>query len=48
MNKRKRVALRKQRVKRKKLEEKHRREKGSPVHQAARRAPAGGRRERSP
>ena len=48
MNKRKRVALRKQRVKRKKLEEKHRREKGLPVHQTARRAAAGGRREHSP
>jgi len=48
MNKRKRVALRKQRVKRKKLEEKHRREKGSPARQAAGRAGADGQREHSP
>ena len=48
MNKRKRVALRKHRVKRKKLEEKRRREKGLPVRHAAGRAGAGGRREHSP
>jgi hypothetical protein len=48
MNKRKRVARLKHRMKRKKLEEKHRREKGLPVHQAAGRAGAGGRREHSP
>ena len=48
MNKRKRVALRKQRVKRKKLEEKQRREKGSPARQAAGQAGAGGQREHSP
>ena len=48
MNERRRVALRKQRVKRKKLEEKHRREKGSPARQAASRAGADGQREHSP
>jgi hypothetical protein len=48
MNKRKRVALRKHRIKGKKLEEKRRREKGLPVRPPAGRAGAGGRRERSP
>jgi hypothetical protein len=48
MNKRKRVALGKHRVKRKKLEEKRRRERGLPVRPATRRPVAGGRRERSP
>ena len=46
MNKRKRVALREHRMKRKNLEEKHRREKGLPVRPPAVRAVAAGRRER--
>jgi hypothetical protein len=55
MNKRKRVAERKHRMKRKKLEERHRREKAlpagpprGPARRPAGRAAAGGRRERSP
>jgi hypothetical protein len=55
MNKRKRVALHKRRMKWKKLEERHRREKALParppslpVRPPAGRAAAGGRRERSP
>jgi hypothetical protein len=48
MNKRKRVALRKRHVKRKKMEEKRRRDKGLPVQQATGRPAAGGRREHSP
>jgi hypothetical protein len=48
MNKRKRVALHKHRMKRKKLEEKRSREKGLPVRPPAGRAGAGGRRERPP
>jgi hypothetical protein len=48
MNKRKRVALRKHRMKGKKLEEKRRREKGLPVRPPVARAGAASRRERSP
>jgi len=48
MNKRKRVALHKHRMGRKKLEEKRRRDKGLPVQQATGRPAAGGRRDHSP